>query len=423
MPTKPELAAERAQDETDEGSGWMTGRALARTPGRMSTMQFFREITEYVSFEPEDALRVRTSRQAVEDHFDAVVDAFYEALWKNPRTKMVFEGPEQVERLRATLGRWLDELFTGPYDLEYLKQRYQIGRMHVQVGLLPHFMFGAMNVVRRELTGRILRAEGLGDIDSRFEMSASVEKLLDLELTIMVQSYWDTMMDLKLKIPSALAMGMAHEIRNPLNAVNLNITLLERRLRQSGAEVEGVTPVLDVMRSELRRVHGLTSEIMDFSKPVPVRQAWIDPQAFLDDLEAMHGPTLDAAGITFELESTTGYRIWADPDRLRQVLVNLITNAVEALDTGGTIRVELGGDEESTRIEVSDDGEGMPPGSRYQIFDLFYTTKPSGTGMGLPIVGKIIEAHEGFLDVQSRPGAGTTFILMLPRPSLQEAPR
>ena len=384
-------------------------------------MQFFREITDYISFDPEDALRVRSARIAVEEHFDAVVEAFYDALWKNPRTKMVFEGPEQVERLRVSLGRWLDELFTGPYDADYLEQRYRIGRVHVQVGLLPHFMFGAMNVVRRELTGRILRAEDLGDIDARLDMSASVEKLLDLELTIMVQSYWDTMMDLKLKIPSALAMGMAHEIRNPLNAVNLNITLLERRLRQSGAEVEGVTPVLDVMRSELRRVHGLTSEIMDFSKPVPVRQTWIDPRAFLDDLHAIHGPTLDASGIVFEREVTNEHRIWADPDRLRQVLVNLITNAVEAIDQGGTIRVVVGGDDDTTRIEVSDDGEGMPPGSRYQIFDLFFTTKPSGTGMGLPIVGKIIEAHDGFIDVQSRPGAGTTFILMLPRPSLQEA--
>ena len=418
---RSEVDAATAKGEKGDREKRPQGRASMRPAGRVSTMQFFHEITDYVSFDEADAARVKQARGSVEEHFDDVVDAFYEALWQNPRTRMVFEGPEQVERLRVSLGRWLDELFGGPYDLDYVKRRYTIGRVHVQVGLLPHFMFGAMNVVRRALTRRILEDDSLGDMGVRMDASESVEKLLDLELTIMVQSYWDTMMDLKLKIPSALAMGMAHEIRNPLNSVNLNITLLERRLRQRGVEIETVSPLLDVMRSELRRIHGLTSEIMDFSKPVPVRQSWIDANALIDELVASHGPTLDASGITFERDVTGEPRLWADPDRLRQVLVNLLTNAVEAIDHAGTVRVVVHGDETFSRIDVSDDGEGMTPGSRYQIFDLFYTTKSSGTGMGLPIVNKIIEAHDGLIDVQSRPGKGTTFSVVLPRPSIKEA--
>src|SRR5690606_4478670 len=96
----------------------------------------------------------------------------------------------------------------------------------------------------------------------------AVNRILDLELTIMVQSYWDNLMEMKLKVPAALASGLAHEIRNPLNALALNITLLERKMRAIEDDQSG--PIMDAMRSEIRRITALTTEIMDFAKPISV---------------------------------------------------------------------------------------------------------------------------------------------------------
>jgi signal transduction histidine kinase len=378
-------------------------------------MLFFVEIKDYVGFTQHDAAALHECRDVVKPHFEELVAAFYEALSRNQRTWQVFDGPEQVERLRKMLYRWLDEVFTGPYDERYFEQRLRIGRAHVDVGLLPHFMFGAMNIIRRGITEIIAREEELGD--RRIACAAAVEKILDIELTIMLQSYWDTMMQLKLQVPVALASGLAHEIRNPLNAINLNMTLLERRIRQHSedASVEAA-PLLEVMRSEIRRIRGLTSDIMDFAKPIEISPCWHSIKQVIAELRAMHGPTLDAAQITFDTGFEGEDNIWCELDRMMQVFMNLISNSVESMNLGGVITLRFESDARRTKIFLTDMGEGMPPGIQYKVFDLFYTTKAQGTGLGLPIVRKIVEAHGGWIEVQSRQGIGTTFIVTLPRP-------
>jgi signal transduction histidine kinase len=132
----------------------------------------------------------------------------------------------------------------------------------------------------------------------------------------------------------------------------------------------------------------------------------------------MHGPTFEASQLGFEGRVEGDELIWCDLDRLRQVFVNLITNAVESMNAGGKITLLFQSDSRRTRIFLSDTGEGMAPGTQYKVFDLFYTTKAQGTGLGLPIVRKIIEAHGGWIEVQSRQGIGTTFIVTLPRPGV-----
>ena len=232
----------------------------------------------------------------------------------------------------------------------------------------------------------------------------------------MTQSYWDTLMQLKLQVPVALAMGLAHEIRNPLNAINLNVTLMERRLRALDADTQALEPMLEVMRSEIGRIRGLTSEIMDFAKPIPLSPRHVNAQAFLDELELVHGPTLAAAGLTWRAEVISGETIWCDADRMKQVMMNLVTNAVEASEPGDTLTCTVRCENKMVCITLLDEGAGMAPDMRHRIFDLFYTTKAGGTGIGLSIVRKIIDAHQGNLDVHSHPNRGTSFSLYLPQP-------
>ncbi|QDG53685.1 GHKL domain-containing protein [Persicimonas caeni] len=389
-------------------------------------MHFSKEIKDYMGFSGRDAECLNGLHPIVRPYFEEIVDHFYSSLKQNPRTKDVFTGPEQLERLGKSLHRWLDEVFTGPFDEEYFRKRQHVGRVHVDVGLQPQFMFGAMNIIRIDLTRAVFKEEERLEelqVNPR-DCVESIERILDLELTIMTQAYWDKLMEMKLEIPSALAAGLAHEIRNPLNTMGLQLTLLDRRIRDvakvDDTAEERISPIVDALRSELERIRTLTSEIMDFAKPIEVSPAWHDAGELLGELERVHGPTLETSQITFETELEGDAPIWCDIDRMRQVLVNLLTNAVEAIDDEGTIRVCVDNAEYGTTLTVEDSGEGMAPALKYRIFDLFFTTKAAGTGIGLPIIKKIVEAHGGSIDVSSQPGKGSKFSVFLPRPELRD---
>jgi signal transduction histidine kinase len=384
-------------------------------------MHFFQEIKSYIGFDDSDAKRLRRLKPLLEPHFSDVVAKFYDALNANRRTREVFTGPEQVERLRETLHVWLEEVFEGPYNNDYFQRRQRIGRVHVDVGLLPQFMFGAMNIIRIELINRVDEADELDAAEKRASIE-SIERILDMELTIVMQSYWNAMMELKLQIPSALATGLAHEIRNPLNAIGLQMTLLERRLGgiASDEERESLAPLIDAVLSEVKRIHGLTSEIMDFAKPIEINKSWYDAGEFLGGLRNLYEPTMQASNIKFVTRVDGEAMILCDRDRIMQVLVNVLQNSVEAIEDEGTIEVAIANEDYGTTISVRDDGHGMTPALKYKIFDLFHTTKAAGTGIGLAIVKKIVEAHEGAIDISSKPDRGTTFTISLPRPDRTE---
>ena len=385
-----------------------------RFHGRALNGYFFEEIKEYIGFDEAVEERLRECKPIVKPHFADIVEAFYDALWANPRSRAVFTGPEQVKRLRVSLRRWLESSFTGPWDETYFALRMRIGRKHVDVGLLPQFMFGAMNVIRRHMVRVLTEAE------TSVEHLEAVERLLDLELTVMLQSYWDHMMQMKLEVPLALASGLAHEIRNPLNAIVLNLTLLERKMRAGGLEP---TPIVDVINNEVRRLSLLTNEMMDFARPVDIHPAWHRAEEILAELEALHGPAFAAADIDFVAEVTGDAWIWCDRDRLLQALVNFVTNAIDAVEEDGLIRIEIGNESNATSVCVADNGIGMEPATIYQIFDLFFTRKAAGTGLGLPVIKNIIDAHDGVIEVHSKPGQGTTFLIRLPRPLRPDDPQ
>jgi len=373
-------------------------------------MHMVQELKQYLDFRQEDADRLALLREHVRPALPGLVGHFYDALEENPRTRTIFEDDAQVERLRVSLSAWLDELFGGVYDESYYAQRMRIGSVHVNVGLLPVYVFGAMNVLRRGLINAIHQSE----LEDTALHADSLEKLLDMELAIMLQSYWDSLFEQKLKVPLALALGLAHEIRNPLNGIGLNLTLMERRLRNlEGGEDFG--PLIDVMRNEVRRIGSMTSEIMDFAKPIELRQRWVDAPNLLLSLRTLHGPTLEASRIELRTEHEGPAEVWCDPDRLQQVLTNLMTNAAEAIEQDGTVTVKVTNNPDSTVIDVIDDGQGMEPALKFRVFELFYTAKTTGTGLGLPIVRKIVEAHGGTVDLNSRVGKGTQFTLVLPR--------
>ena len=215
----------------------------------------------------------------------------------------------------------------------------------------------------------------------------------------------------KLKAVSTLAAGMAHEIKNPLTAI---LTFAEF-IPEKRSDPEFLDKLHHVLTEEARRIKGIVEELLDFAKPKT-------PQFKPVDLRLLIGSTVDLLSTellkrqiawTVSCEHN-GANVHADPDQIRQVLINLIQNAADAMPTGGTLTLITQAPDGYLEMLVSDTGQGIPKDLLPRIFDPFVTTKSQGTGLGLAVVHSIVQAHHGTIHVDSHPGRGTTFTVRLP---------
>ena len=210
-----------------------------------------------------------------------------------------------------------------------------------------------------------------------------------------------------------LSAGLAHEVRNPLNGMRIFLGLLKRQL-PADPKAEQLIEQVD---GEVQSLNQLVSEFLDFARPTPLQTEAVD----LADVVASVLALLDAelrAG-TIEVQTVnldTLPTIEADADQLKWVFTNLVKNAAQAIDRGGTIAVEgfVDADADAIRVEVRDTGVGMSPETAERAFIPFFTTKDKGTGLGLAIVKRLVEHHRGTIECTSKQGDGTTFALKLP---------
>jgi signal transduction histidine kinase len=207
-----------------------------------------------------------------------------------------------------------------------------------------------------------------------------------------------------------LSAGLAHEIRNPLGSLEGAVTILRRpelpeKTRQEFAEMAG---------KEVVRLKGLLTNFLEFARPQPPRRTLIEPQLLLQSVSQLAGETAKMARITIRLESTPMAAISVDAEQIKQVLLNLVLNAVQAMPTGGEITLRSHPSKCSVLLEVVDQGVGIPPENLERIFDPFFTTRAGGTGLGLSIAYQIINRHGGHLSVRNNPRRGVTFTVLLP---------
>lgn len=219
----------------------------------------------------------------------------------------------------------------------------------------------------------------------------------------------------RLAAVGTLAAGLAHEVRNPLNSAALQLQLLERRLDKGTIDVAGAKSTLAVVKAEIQRLDRLVTDFLEFARPRPVVLSPTDLLTLARDVvdllseEAIRNNVkivLDVPPV-LELVSLDGIRV-------RQLLLNLLKNSIEAMAGGGTLclRVNAPAGDPHIQLEVMDTGPGFPPDA--PVFDAFYTTKPHGTGLGLSIVHRIVSEHGGRIDCISEPGR-TRFAIGLPR--------
>jgi len=218
----------------------------------------------------------------------------------------------------------------------------------------------------------------------------------------------------------SLASGVAHEIRNPLSSIKGFATYLRERYRDNPEDLQ----VTDIMIQEVERLNRVIGQLLEFSRPLILnrKEATIEPIL----RHAMKMIEIQALEKGVSLEVDFGRMVpdlLLDSDRMTQVFLNLTLNALNAMEKGGTLslRVTQSGDR-TVRVDISDTGTGIGKEELGRIFDPYFTTRPSGTGLGLPIAQRIVEAHGGEILVSSEPGRGTVFSVLLPRREASSEP-
>jgi signal transduction histidine kinase len=216
----------------------------------------------------------------------------------------------------------------------------------------------------------------------------------------------------RLAAVGTMAAGLAHEVRNPLNSASLQLTLLERRLDR-GEGASKTLPIAHIVKAEIDRLDRLVREFLAFARPHPTHAQRVDTGELLSGVAALIAPESESARVAVSVEIAPGTpALRGDPERLRQVLLNLTRNSLEASNgAGGKIRLTARPAGADVEVDVEDDGPGFS--DDLPVFDAFFTTKEQGTGLGLAIVHRIIADHGGTIRVESRPGR-TCFTLALP---------
>jgi signal transduction histidine kinase len=218
----------------------------------------------------------------------------------------------------------------------------------------------------------------------------------------------------KMAVLGTFASGLAHEVRNPLNSIGLQLSLLERRAVEGAGGARGVRDKVAIIREEIRRLDSLVSDFLLLSRTnrMSLRPVAID--ALADELLGLLEPEAAAASVQLRrgrLGEPTP-EIHVDPEKIKQVMLNLVRNAIEAMPRGGRVLLETGLVDGRVCLKVADTGPGLPEG--VDVFQLFVSTKPGGTGLGLAIAQQIVQDHGGEIGAESRPGEGTAFTIWLP---------
>ncbi|MBI4536905.1 MAG: PAS domain-containing protein [candidate division NC10 bacterium] len=216
----------------------------------------------------------------------------------------------------------------------------------------------------------------------------------------------------KLAALGRLTSGVAHEVKNPLNAMAIHLELLRGRLHGAPDEVRESLKVID---GEIQRLDRVVQGFLKFVRPQELRLASLDLNSHLGEVIALLQPEWESKGIRFSFEPAAGLLpVTADAELLRQACLNLMLNACQAMPSGGEVRVGTTHEAGWAVIRITDTGSGIAPEDLEKIFRLYYTTKPGGSGIGLAMVYRTVQLHDGSIDVQSELDQGTTVTIRLP---------
>jgi PAS domain S-box-containing protein len=248
-------------------------------------------------------------------------------------------------------------------------------------------------------------------IEDAGEPVGALITLRDYESFQRFETQWD--LSQKLADLGRITSGIAHEVKNPLNAMVIHLEILRSKI-ESGTG--NTSPQMEILDSEIKRLDRVVQTFLNFTRPVEVRLQPLDLNSIVNQVVLLASTEALELGVTITRDLVGGQLlIKGDSDLLKQALLNIIINGCQAMPEGGPLKVTtFRGKDGFARIRISDRGIGIPPESRDRIFNLYHTTKKGGTGIGLAQAYRAIQLHNGEIRFESEVGVGTTFEIILP---------
>jgi signal transduction histidine kinase len=404
----------------------------------------------------EDRKNLSHLRPLLEKGADSLVAAFYRHLLSFQDTRQLLADPEVKDRLLVKQREYLLSLADPGLDAEYLAQRLAIGRTHVRVGLEPRYYLGAYSLYLRLLVPAIL--ENWQQEPALAErMILSLEKVLMFDASVAVDSYIarreerlsflnqelaSTSRDLERRFEAehersreatararaaeqlvslaTLVAALAHEIGTPMGVIRGHAELLE-----SSVSDERGRKRLQTIRDQIDRISHIIQTLLNMARPGGRDTGPVDVCALARETLAFLAEKIRAHAIEARVELPARAMVRGSFDKLQQILINLVINAVDAMPDGGKLIVRVDADSlEWVAIRITDTGQGMSPETQARIFEPFFSTKAPGrgSGLGLVVAREIASDHGGTLEVTSAVGQGTEFVLTLPRLAQSDAP-
>ncbi len=213
-----------------------------------------------------------------------------------------------------------------------------------------------------------------------------------------------------------IARGLAHEIRNPLNTISITLQMLEEDLgADERPEPSELLSDVQRVRGEVDRIEGILSDFQRYARLLQADPVEVSVSALVPEVLDFVEPEAARSQVKIERDVGPDLEVRADPTLLRQALLNLAINAFQAMENGGTLAVTAEAEDETVTVTFRDTGPGVAPAVQERIFEPFYSTKGSGTGLGLAVVDHVARLHGGLAGVESRVGEGASFTVTLPR--------
>ena len=255
------------------------------------------------------------------------------------------------------------------------------------------------------------RNDEMGQLSQRFnEMTRELEKSKELEEQLQQAE--------KTAAIGRLGSAIAHEIRNPLNYINLTLDHLRSNFRPDTTEkAETYEKLVSQLKAEVARINQQISDFLNYSRPARANLHPVEPRRMVEDsLRLVEAQAAESDIKIAVVEHEDVPKIMGDPEYLRSVFNNLFINAMQAMGaSGGNLNVKISPDDGFVRFEVSDTGRGIAQEDLPKVFEPYFSTNETGTGLGLAIVQKIVDVHQGSIDVDSKPGEGAKFTVKLPK--------
>jgi signal transduction histidine kinase len=355
--------------------------------------------------------RIGQRMRNVEEVFSALKENLDQILGNLQDGILLFTGDGRAVLVSESARRFLH---TEGKDILGRQAREVFDKSTILGRTLREAFDSGMGIEQEEIqteTGRRIQAsvDFIYDDKTRAGLGALVT-LHDLESVEQIESELE--LSRRMAAIGRLTAGVGHEVKNPINAIVVHLELLRNKL---GGDHAPAVRHLDVIDAEIHRLDRVVQTLVDFSRPVELQLREQDLRTVIGDVLALAAEELSTRNVTLESHIPSNPLVVnVDADLLKQAALNVIQNGAQAMPDGGTLRVILEDDRKMAVLRIADEGTGIPEEIREKIFDLYFTTKSGGSGIGLAMTYRILQLHHGSVDVQSKRDCGTEFSLRIP---------